>query len=154
MRMKLVSAGLAIALGVGLSLAAHAQMKPETMVKQRQAVMTIQAKYFGPLAAMAQGKMGYNAELAARNAGYLAVLDQMAWDGFDASTKGTDAKTRALPAIWSEPAKFKEAQDHFKAAVSDLVAATKSGDEVKVKAAAGAVGKSCGACHDHFREKQ
>jgi len=152
MRNKLILAGLALALGAGVTLTAHSQMKPEVMVKQRQAAMTLQAKYLGPLGAMAQGKMAFNADLVARNAAYLDVLDQMAWDGFAESTKGVES--RALPVIWSEPGKFKEAQKHFQSAVSDLVAASKSGDEAKMKAAIGAVGKSCGACHDDFREKR
>jgi cytochrome c556 len=154
MRFKLILAGLALALGAGLTLTAHSQMKPEVMVKQRQAAMTLQLKYLGPLFAMAQGKAPFNAETVARNAAYLDVLDRMAWDGFDPSSKDTTATTRALPVIWSEPAKFKEAQTHFQSAVSELVAASKSGDEAKMKAAIGAVGKSCGACHDHFREKR
>lgn len=152
MKWKLVSASLAVAAGAGLALTVHAQMKPEVMVKQRQAAMTLQAKYLGPLGAMAQGKMAFNADLVARNAEYLNVLDKMAWDGFAESTK--DVKSRALPVIWSEAGKFKEAQEHFQSAVSDLVAVSKTGDEGKMKAAIGAVGKSCGACHDHFREKQ
>lgn len=152
MRCKLVSAGLILALGAGFALTAYSQMKPETLVKQRQAAMTLQGKYFGPLGAMAQGKMPFNAELVARNAAYLSVLDKMAWDGFSESTK--DVKSRALPAIWSEAGKFKEAQDSFIAAVSQLVEASKSGDESKMKGAIGGVGKTCGGCHDEFREKQ
>ena len=151
MRFKLFSAGLILALGAGFTLTAHSQ-SPEAMVKQRQAAMTLQGKYFGPLGAMAQGKMPFNAELVARNAAYLSVLDKMAWDGFSESTKGV--KSRALPAIWSEAGKFKEAQDSFIAAVSQLVEASKSGDESKMKGAIGGVGKTCGGCHDEFREKQ
>jgi cytochrome c556 len=153
MNWKLVTAGLALALGAGLTLPAQAQ-SPEAMVKQRQATMTLQGKYFGPLAGMAQGKIPFNAQMVARNAAYLDVLDKMAWDGFAESTKGTSAKTRALPVIWSEAGKFKEAQEHLQSAVSQLVEASKSGDEAKMKAAIGGIGKSCGACHDEFREKQ
>jgi len=152
MRLKLFSAGLILALGAGFTLTAHSQARPEAMVKQRQAAMTLQAKYLGPLGAMAQGKMAFNADLVARNAGYLNVLDKMAWDGFDASTK--DLKSRALPAIWTDAAGFKAEQEKFQNAVSDLVAASKTGDEGKIKAAIGAVGKTCGSCHDNFREKQ
>ena len=152
MNWKLVTAGLTLAIGAGFVATAHAQAQAEAMVKQRQAVMTLQAKYIGPLGAMAQGKIPFNAELAARNASYLNVLDKMAWDGFDASTKGI--KSRALPAIWDNAAGFKAEQEKLQSAVADLVAATKTGDEAKVKAAVGAVGKICGTCHENFREKQ
>jgi len=154
MKWKLVTAGLALVLGASITTAAFAQVKPELLVKQRQAAMTLQLKYLGPLFGMMQGKMPFDAQIVARNAGYLNVLDNMAWDGFAESTKDTSAKTRALPAIWAEPDKFKKASENFQAAVSQLVEASKSGDEGKMKAAIGGVGKSCNACHDDFREKQ
>lgn len=154
MKWKLVSASLIAALGVGGASAVLAQAKPEVLVKQRQAAMTLQLKYLGPLFGMAQGKIPFNAQIVARNAAYLDVLDKMAWDGFPESTKDTSAQTRALPVIWAEPDRFKKAQEHFQSAVHELVEASKSGDEGKMKAAIGAVGKSCGACHDHFRAER
>ncbi len=152
MNWKLVNLGLTLVLGAGITTAAIAQAKPEVMVKQRQSAMTLQLKYLGPLFGMAQGKMPFNAPIVTRNAEYLNVLDKMAWDGFDASTK--DVKSRALPAIWAEAGKFKEAQQNFQTATSQLVEASKSGDEGKMKAAIGGVGKSCNACHDEFRAKE
>jgi len=152
MNKRLYAAGLIVALGAGFALPAAAQVKPEVLVKQRQAKMTLQGKYFGPLAAMAQGKAPYNGDVAKRNAGYLEALSTMAWDGFDASTQGV--KSEALPEIWKNPAKFKEAQERNERAAADLVAATKGGDEASVKAAIGAFGKTCGGCHENFREKQ
>lgn len=127
---------------------AYAQQKPEILVKQRQAAMTLIGKYWGPLNAMAQGKAPYSAELAARNARFLDALSQMPWDGFDPGTKGE--KSRALPAIYENPAKFKEAQERLRGAIAKLVAAR---DEGAFKAAAGEVGKACGGCHDSFRAK-
>lgn len=128
-----------------------AQAKPEVLVKQRQAAMTLIGKYWGPVNGMAQGKAPFNAEVAARNAGFLDALSQMPWDGFAESTKDTQEKNRALPAIWAEPAKFKEAQDRMRGAVTKLVAAAR--DEGAFKAAAGEVGKACGGCHENFRAK-
>jgi len=129
---------------------AAAQDKPEVLVKQRQAVMTLQGKYFGPLQGMAQGKIPYNAEIVARNAAYLNVLDRMPWDGFVPSTK--DMKSRALPAVFADPAKFKKAQEQLQEAVVKLVE-VKSGNEGAAKAAITEVGKACGSCHDNFRQK-
>jgi len=148
---KLFAAALAVALGAGVAITAVAQVKPEILVKQRQAVMTLQGKYFGPLAGMAQGKVPYNAEVAARNAAFLEALSKMPWDGFAPATE--HVKSNALPAIWKDASKFKEAQETLEGDVVKLVAATKSGDEASVKAAIGAVGKACGGCHEHFRKK-
>jgi cytochrome c556 len=131
---------------------AAAQVKPETLVKQRQAVMTLQGKYFGPMAAMAQGKAPYNAGLVQRNAGFLANLSRMPWDGFEPSTK--DVKSAALPAVFTDTAKFKEAAERLENETSKLYDVSRSGDEAAVKAQIGAVGKSCGGCHETFRQKQ
>jgi cytochrome c556 len=152
MNKRLLLAGLAFALSAGVAQTALAQAKPEVLVKQRQAAMTLQGKYFGPLAGMAQGKVPYNADTVALNAALLDALSRMPWDGFAESTKGE--KSHALPAIWSENAKFKEAETNFQNAVQALVKVSRGGDEAAQKAAIGGVGKTCGGCHQNFREKQ
>jgi cytochrome c556 len=131
---------------------ALAQAKPEVLVKQRQAAMTLQGKYFGPMAGMMQGRVPYDAKIVQRNAGFLDNLSRMPWDGFDASTK--DVKSAALPAIWADSAKWSEAADRFQSEASKLYAISRSGDEAAVKAQIGAVGKTCGGCHESFRQKQ
>lgn len=151
MNRKLVWVGVALVAGMVYTGAAFAQDKPEILVKQRQAAMTLQGKYFGPLMAMAQGKIPYNAEIVARNAAYLNVLDRMPWDGFVPSTN--DVSSQALPAIFKEPAKFKSAQDRLVEAVTKLVE-VKSGNEAAAKTAIADVGKTCGSCHDSFRMKK
>ena len=152
MRTKLLAAAVAVAALGGASLEALAQAKPDVLVKQRQAAMTLQGKYWGPLGGMATGKVPYDGAVVARNAAYLDVLSKLAWDGFNPNTK--DVKSAALPAVYTDTGKFKEAQDHFQSEVSKLVAVSKGGDEAAVKAQLGAVGKTCGGCHESFREKQ
>lgn len=151
MKKTVVAAAAAIVLGAAAG-AALAQAKPEVLVKQRQAAMTLIAKYFGPLGGMAQGKVPFNAQLVQRNADYLAALSQMPWDGFDPST--ASEKSRAKPELFKETQKFKELVDRFQGEVKKLQTAAKSGDEGAIKAQIGAVGKTCGACHDAYREKQ
>ena len=147
---KLLSACIAAALCATHAGAALSQAKPETLVKQRQAVMTLQGKYFyGTLKPMAQGKIPYDAAAAARSAGYLDALSKMPWDTFGENTKDVKS-SNALPAVWTEPAKFKQAQDRLHTAVAELVAATKGGNEAAVKAAIGNLDKACGNCHDTF----
>lgn len=153
MNKKLFSIGIALMLGAGYSFTASSQVKPETLVKERQATMTLQAKYFyGQLRAMARGRIPYDANATARNAILLDALSKMAWDGFAPGTKGV--KSAALPAVFTDSAKFKEAQDRFQGEVAKLVAVTKGGDEAAVKAQIDAVNKACDGCHDNFREKQ
>lgn len=151
MKKQLFSACLALSLGIGAGYATSvlAQAKPEVLVKQRQSAMTLISKYFGPLGLMAAGKAPYDSAVAARNSGYLQALTQMPWDGFTADTKGE--KSRGLPAIYENPAKFKEAQDHLTGAVAKMAAAAK--DEAAFKSAAGEVSKACSNCHGDFRAK-
>lgn len=152
MKIKLVVSSIALIVGAGYGAAAMAQAKPDVLVKQRQAAMTLQGKYFGPLAGMASGKVPYNAEVIARNAAYLDTLNKMPWDGFNNNTK--DEKSRALPAVFTDTAKFKESADRVQSTISQLVKVSKGGDEATVKAAINDVNKACGACHDDFRAKQ
>jgi cytochrome c556 len=149
MNRKLAAAALVASL---FSLEAVAQAKPEVLVKQRQAAMTLQGKYFGPLGGMAQGKVPYNQSVVQRNAAFLQVLTQMPWDGFDPSTKGE--KSAALPAIWEKPGEFKQAAERLENEAAKLAAVSKSGDEAAVKAQIGALVKACGGCHESFREKR
>ena len=149
MKTSLLAAALAVAVMSGEALA---QAKPEQLVKQRQAAMTLQGKYLGPMAGMAQGRIPYDAKIVQRNAGFLDNLSRMPWDGFADSTK--DVKSAALPAIWTDSAKFAEAADRLQSEASKLYAVSRSGDEAAVKAQIGAVGKACGACHESFRQKQ
>jgi len=151
MRSKLFTAGLALAVGAGYAGIASAQVKPETLVDQRLAAMRLQGKYLYPLVAMAQNRTPYDANTVARNASYLEVLIKMPWDGFDPSTK--DVKSRALPEIYAEPAKFKTAQDQMHAEMSKFLATVKTGNEANIKTAVLDLNKVCNSCHDTFRQK-
>ena len=152
MKKTLLAAGVAIVVG-GLAGTALAQVKPDVLVKQRQAVMTLQGKYFGPIAGMASGKVTpYNADVVARSATYLESLAQMAWDGFHESTKGE--KSRALPAVWEQKGKFDEYAKQLQAETMKLGQAARAKDEAGVKQQFQAVLKACNSCHDDFRAKQ
>ena len=151
MRTKLLAAAIsAIALG-GVSLEALAQAKPDVLVKQRQAAMTLQGKYLGPIGAMMKGAAPYNADVVALNATFLENLARMPWDGFDASTKGEKSKTK--PEAFADSAKFRAAADLLESETAKLGTAARAKNEAGVRAAFGGVAKACGGCHDAFREK-
>ena len=153
MNCKQLSAVLALAIGCTSLFPhdAHAQGKPDRLVKQRQAAMMLMGKYWGPLNGMRQGKAPYNEDVIERNAAFLDALSQMPWDGFKVETKSV--KSRALPAVFDNAAGFRKAQDELRSAVGRLTSVIR-GDEAGFKAAAGAVGKACGGCHQDFRAKK
>ena len=152
MNKRFASFVFATTAGAVLSVSVHAQVKPDLLVKQRQSAMVLQGKYFGPLNLMAQGKIPYNQQLVVRNAAFLDALSEMAWDGFAESTKGE--KSATLPAAFTDAAKFKQIAERFEAEATKLAQVAKSGDEASVKSQIQAVGKTCSACHQDFREKR
>ena len=152
MRTKLLAAAVTVAALSSVSLEAMAQVKPDVLVKQRQAAMTLQAKYLGPIGGMLKGSAPYNADIVARNATFLENLSRMPWDGFDASTQSI--KSRAKPEVFSDAAKFKTASEVFEQAVAKLGAVARAKDEAGVRASFGAVAKACNDCHDSFQAKQ
>lgn len=152
MKKKLFAACLVLVVAEGTAFHAMAQQKPEALVKNRQSAMNLISKYFGPLAAMAQGKISYNPEVVARHATYLDLLSEMPWDGFTPDT--ANEKSRTLPEVYKNASGFKVAQERMASAVDKLVTASKSNNEANVKTAIGEVAKSCSGCHDSFRAKQ
>jgi cytochrome c556 len=151
MRTKLLAIAVAAAALGGASLEALAQAKPDVLVKQRQAAMTLQGKYLGSIGAMLKGAVPYNADVVARNATFLENLARMPWDGFDPSTSGEKSKTK--PETYKEMAKFMASADTLVAESVKLGTVARAKDEAGVKAAFGGVAKACGACHDAYREK-
>jgi len=142
------------AFGALASLPAAAQFqKPEDAIKYRQSAFTVMANHFGRIGAMAQGKAPFDAKVAAENA---VIVSDLAKLPFTAFGEGTDKglPQRAKPEVWKESAKFKAAADKMIGEVAKLDAAAKSGSLDAIKAATGAVGQSCKACHDDFRAEK
>jgi cytochrome c556 len=69
---------------------------------------------------------------------------------------GTESgtKTAALPAIWEKAAEFAAAAKAQSDAAGTLLAAARANDEAAFKSGFGAMGRSCGGCHEGFRAKQ
>lgn len=134
-----------------LSTPAMAQFaKPEDAIKYRKASFTVMGTHFSRIGAMASGRVPFDAAVAADSAAIVETMSKLPWPAFGAGTDKGD--TRALPAIWSEQAKFREGADRMQAEVAKLAAAARTGNLDSVKAAFGAAGQSCKACHDNFRK--
>ena len=147
---KIIALGSLLA-AIAAAVPAQAQFaKAEDAIKYRKAGFTVMAAHFGRLGAMAQGRVPFDAKVAADNADVLAVVARLPWAAFG---EGTDkGETRAKPEIWKESAKFKEAADKNQAEIAKLVAAAKTGNLDNLKAAFGSAAPTCKACHDNFRK--
>jgi cytochrome c556 len=148
--MKLAASFLLSAAAIVFVVPAHAQFqKPEDAVKYRQSALTVMGTHFGRIGAMVNGKAPFDAKSAQDSAQIVATLSSLPWAGFAANTESL--KSRAKPEIWKEQAKFKEASEKMVAEAAKLEIAAKTGNLDTIKAAFGAVGGSCKACHDSFR---
>ncbi|MCR5884300.1 cytochrome c [Rhizobacter sp. J219] len=148
--MKRLFLAVAAAAGLATALPAAAQFaKPEDAIKYRKAAFTVMASHFGRVAAMANGRIPFDAKAAASNA---EIANMMAALPYAAFGEGTDkGDTRAKAEIWSERDKFNAGATKMQEEMAKLNAAAKSGDQAAMRTAAGAVGQACKACHDTYR---
>lgn len=149
--MKFAASLVLVAATATLAVPAHAQFaKPEDAIKYRKAVMTLQGAHFGRIAAMASGRVPFDAAVATENATVLEMVTRLPLAGFSPGSDKGD--TRAKPEIWSDTAKFKTVGEKLHADAVKLLAAAKTGSLDSIKAAVGPVGGDCKSCHDDFRK--
>ena len=150
---RLLAATLAAAATLASLPAAAQFQKPEDAIKYRQSAFTVMANHFGRIGAMAAGRVPFDAKAAADNAAIVMTMSTLPYTAFG---EGTDKgmPNRAKPEVWSQNAKFKDLASKMQAEVVKLDAAAKSGSLDAVKAAVGAVGGACKACHDDFRAEK
>lgn len=151
--MKTIAALVLAASAAALSTPALAQFaKPEDAIKYRQSALTVMAAHFGRIGAMVNGKVAFDAKAAAENAAIVESMSKLPWAAFG---EGTDkgGNTKALPEVWKEHAKFKEASEKLMAEATKLNAAAKVGTLDSLKGVFGNVGAACKGCHDSFKAK-
>ncbi len=129
----------------------HLSRDQQGAISARQAQMTLFGFNLGPLGAMVQGNIPYDAETAATAAANLAALaslneDRYWLEGTDASVGGTRAKAE----IWSDPEGFAAQLAKLGETTTALSAVAGDGLEA-LQGAFGAVGGTCGACHEAYR---
>lgn len=144
----------AAALALFAALPASAQFaRPDQAIKYRQGVMTLQGAHFGRIAAMANGRVPFDAAAVQANADLLLTLSKLPFTAFG---EGTDkgAPTRAKPEVWTNRADFEAKAKSFQEEAVKLQAAAKTGNLDQIKAAADTVGRSCKSCHDTYQKEQ
>jgi cytochrome c556 len=134
-----------VALGVTVAVA---QQDP---IEARKPLMKANGRHAGIVTKMTKGEEAFDA------AKVNAAFDQWAETAqkfpalFPDSSK--TGETRALPAIWTDRAKFEAAVAKFAKDVADNRAKAAK-DLDGLKAAMAVVGKNCGDCHETFRRPQ
>jgi cytochrome c556 len=142
------------ALALLTALPAAAQYRnADAAIKYRQSAMSLQGNHMARIFAMVNGQTPFDAKVMNENIEIVALLNTRAQ--FAAFIDGSDkGNTRAKPEIWTEKDKWNAAVAKSQADVDKLVAAGKTGNLDQIKAAAGAVGQSCKACHDAYQKPQ
>lgn len=150
---------LAVCFSLVLPVYAEKEKKKDpkvSAIKARKGEMQIRALNFGPLIAMAKGKMPYDADKAKMNANNLKELLDVnmgaAWMK-GTSNKEYAKKTTALPKIWETWPKIGDYGKDYAKAVNGVAAAAGNGQEA-LAAAVKDLGKACKDCHEEFREKK
>ncbi|SFS09906.1 c-type cytochrome [Yoonia litorea] len=129
----------------------HLSQDQERAIAARQSHMGLLGFNLGPLGAMAQERLPYDADVAAAAAANLAALASMSQDRY--WLEGTDTGVggnRAKAEIWSDPDGFDAEMQGL--ATATVALASVAGDGLDaMRAAFGAVGQSCGSCHEAYR---
>ncbi|KQS96418.1 MULTISPECIES: c-type cytochrome [unclassified Rhizobium] len=145
MKLKTILTALVIA-GCGVS----AVIAADDPVKVREGLMKQIGGSMGAIAGIAKGEKPYDAEVLKTALTTISTNIKAFPDQFPA---GSDANSEASPKIW-------ENMDDFKAHAAklgtdaDTLLAQLPADQAAVGAAAGMLGKDCGACHELYRVKK
>jgi len=140
------------AVGVmSLSSPVAATDDPENVIKYRKQVMVANASHITSIFSTLKGETSYGGHIAA----HARAISDGAVMMPDIFPQGSgDGDTAALPLIWEDWPMFEAAAIALKTAADDLANAAGTGDMAAIGAAAVAVGKACGGCHEPFRKKK
>jgi len=140
----------------GVAAAAAKADPADDAIKARRGFFTLLGAEIGPLGAMAKGEAPYDADAAQRHAANLQALSGYRFGDLFVAGSSNDDKfgdTRALPVIWTDTAGFSEKAGGLVAAIGALQGVAGEG-QAALAGGVGALGKSCGACHDTYRAKE
>ena len=138
-----------------LSSSAFAQ-NAEDIIKYRINIMKSLGNHISVIAANLKGKVSINEDILPHSQSMLLTLSSINIEKiFPINTQASDSpKTKSLDSIWVENELFQKSMLQSIEKTKDLVKAAESGNNQNIAKSLGALGKSCGACHDKFRKKK
>ena len=138
-----------------LSSSAFAQ-NVEDIIKYRINIMKSLGNHISIIAANLKGKVSINEDILPHSQSMLLTLSSLNIEKiFPINTQASDSpKTKSLDSIWVEKELFQKSMLQSIEKTKDLVKAAESGNNQNIAKSLGALGKSCGACHDKFRKKK
>jgi cytochrome c556 len=130
---------------------AQAPKEGERALTYRKSLYQVIAWNFGPMSAMAQGKVPFDAKEFALRAERVAAVAPLLSEAFPPESRGV-ANSKLKVAMWNERADFDAKMKDFVARSAALATAAKTGDFEKSKAAFFDAANTCKACHDKYKE--
>ena len=125
--------------------------KPEAAIAYRRGAMTVMSAHFYRAAAMAYGRVPFDAKAVADNVEVATYLSKLPFAGFvDGSDKGN---TEALPKIWTEMDRFRSLAAKMQDEMTKLNGVAKGGDFEAIKAQVGVTEKACKSCHEAYTKE-
>jgi len=154
-----VAAALAAVSAIAASQAvtkAADQAAATKAIEARQAIFKQIKDLNDPLGRMLRpGGPAIDTALVATNAAKIAELAAKIPAAYTVDTRGfTATKTGALDGIWNSQADFKTKSDALVAATQKAADAAKTGDVAATRTAMQGIGRTCGGCHDAYRQKE
>ena len=121
-------------------------------IEFRQSIFQLVKSNIGPLGAMAKGKAPIDEAVIAKNAMRMEQLSLMISDYFVADTRGSGVKTHALDKVWENTEDFAQKTKDFTLATQALQTIIENKDTANYRKGIGAVGATCKACHDDYKD--
>jgi cytochrome c556 len=142
-----ITAAVALA---GIARADGPPSRAEQVLTYRKALYQVIVWNVGPMGAMAQDKLPFDASQFALRAGRVAELTPMLAEAYPPESQGV-ANSKLKPSMWANrpdfDAKLKDLVDRS-AALADVA---RAGDPAKTKAAFFSMADACKACHEKYK---
>lgn len=128
----------------------------EDVVKYRKNIMKAIGNHISIVAANLKGKVSINEDILPHSKSILLTLSSINISKTFPINSGpnSSSNTQSLENIWTEKDLFSNAMKDSVEKAQNLVLAAESGDKKNIAKSLGALGKTCGSCHNKFRKKK
>ncbi|MFP4616148.1 MAG: c-type cytochrome [Thiohalorhabdus sp.] len=123
----------------------------EKAVEYRESVFHVMGHNFKPMGDMMKGEIDFDAEEFATRAERVSQLAHMPMEGFVEGTADV-AGSEAKPGIWENWEDFQGKMEDLQETSAELAEVAQGGDKGAIAPKFKAVGESCKACHDDYKE--
>ena len=146
---------LTVVLSSFLAQLAYAE-NTEDVVKYRKNIMKAIGNHISIVAANLKGKVSINEDILPHSKSILLTLSSINISKTFPINSGPNisSNTQSLENIWTEKDLFSNAMKDSVEKAQNLVLAAESGDKKNIAKSLGALGKTCGSCHNKFRKKK